>query len=362
MITSNFCLKFSTVFRIDHMFKFLFLIIFSFNAYSQCQLHFNPFESLNGSRKLENVKELKIASYNVFNLQFSPGKFTLDPKTGTKVFTPRALQKDPVHTREIANIILREDLDIVVLQEVEGFYALKHFNINFLGNKYHELVMVGNDTRGIEIAFLIKKDLGLKYKLTTNKHILSSGENPTPLFSRDLPILHIWPDKATGTDPPSLILMGNHLKSQRDRSGDVKSVRFRTEQVEKIVEITQHYQNTFPTSPIILAGDFNADLRSGSEFRGLFQDGLYKDAFDLGEKPLPSTSRITHTYHPHNGSTVYNQLDGFLVNGPAQTKVKSAKVYRYLADDGTEKPIPLTYDQRDQNPSDHFPIIMKFTI
>lgn len=346
------------------MLKFLMFILISFKAIAQCELAMMPFEIINGSRTIKSSSELKIGSYNVFNLQFSPGKFNLDPKTGLKTFNTKALHKDTVHTSEIAKIILKENLDIVVLQEVEGFYALKHFNINFLDNKYEELIIVGNDTRGIEIAFLIKRDLKLKYKLTTNKYIERNIESThhSPLFSRDLPILHIWPENATGVDPPSLILMGNHLKSQRDRKGDIRSVAFRTEQVAKIVEITKSYQKVFPTSPIVLLGDFNADITSSLEFKGLFNEGLFKDAFDLGAKPMPKKERITHTYHPYNGETSLNQLDGFLVNLPAQSKVKGAKVYRYLNSDGQEKPIPQTIQQRDLNPSDHFPIIMHFTI
>lgn len=347
------------------MLKLFLLFFLSFNIYAQCELSYVTFENINGARKLEEVKELKIASYNVFNLQVSPGKFVVDPATGVKTFTAQTLRKDPNHTQEIANIILNENLDIVILQEVEGIQALRHFNQFFLRNLYHELVIAGNDTRGIEIAFLIKKDLKLKYKFTTNKHILaqsSSELNPTPLFSRDLPVLHLWPSMASGTDPPSLIIMGNHLKSQRNRKGDIKSVAFRSEQARKIAEITQDYQQIFPNTPIILGGDFNADLNTSLEFSALFHNGLFKDAFDLVEGPLKAFARVTHTFHPLNGSTVLNQLDGFLINSPGRSKVKDIKVYRYINSDGTPRALPQNNAQRDQNPSDHYPVIMNFSL
>ena len=347
------------------MIKYLFILIFNFQAFAQCELPYMPYKFINGTRKLSKISELKIGSYNVLNLEVSPGKYVLDPVSGIKTFTPQILKKDPTQTQEIANIILKEDLDIVVLQEIEGIAALEYFNKNFLANNYHELLIAGNDSRGIEIAFLVKKDLNLKYKFTTNKNILrkSSNKNSTsPLFSRDLPVLNIWPENASGADPPGLIIMGNHLKSQRNRGQDIRSVALRTEQVEQIVDITKSYQRSFPESPLILTGDFNADIPTGVEFKKLFENNLYADAFDIGAFPLNREERFTHSFHPRNEATQYNQLDGFLLNQNAQTRLIDAKVYRYLNPDGSKKPIPLTFEQRNLNPSDHYPIIMKLSL
>lgn len=121
-------------------------------------------------------------------------------------------------------------------------------------------------------------------------------------------------------------------------------VAFRTEQVEQIVNVTKSYQSAFPESPVILTGDFNADIPSRVEFKKLFEDNLYADAFDMGPFQLNREERFTHSFHPRNGETQYNQLDGFLLNQNAQTRFIDAKVYRYL------------------NPSDHYPIIMKLSL
>ena len=49
-------------------------------------------------------------------------------------------------------------------------------------------------------------------------------------------------------------------------------------------------------------------------------------------------------------------LDSILLVPPFQDLVLSAQVYRYKNADGTEKPIPTTFEERKKNPSDHYPV------
>ena len=86
------------------------------------------------------------------------------------------------------------------------------------------------------------------------------------------------------------------------------------------------------------------------------------DSFDYAKKRLSNRERVTHTYHPRNGPTSYNQLDAILVNKNASELVLDAKVYRYKNKLGEKRPLPSSYAERELNPSDHFPVVLKLDL
>lgn len=339
-----------------------FIFITSLNLFARCDLEFTQFHHLSGGRKAEELIHLNIGTYNVLNLEFSPGRYLDDVKTGQRKWVPERLDKNPEDTKRIADIILGEKLDLVVLQEVEGLEAIKLFNKNYLDDHFEIFLHKGNDTRGIEIAILVKKDLPFKVKFTTNQSLEWSNKiskKTENIFSRDLPALHIWKQASSGADPPEYIILGNHLKSQRDRAGDPRSVSVRTKQAEEISNIVRKYEQMYPDTPVIVGGDFNSDIHSGKEFTSLFEDNLLTDSFDLLGKEMSKEQRYTHTFHPRGAQTVNTQLDGILVNKAGQNLIKDAKVYRYKDKAGSVLPLPKTYSDRELNPSDHFPIIVQ---
>lgn len=340
----------------------LVTLLMSLSAFGQveCELPLIPATMLKGTRNMSQTSELKIASYNVLNLEHSVGKYKVDKETGVKTFFPDVITKDPADVKAVAEIIIKQDLDIIVLQEVEGIQALKMFNERYLNNQFEHIVLPGNDGRGIEIGFLIKKDLPIKYKIKSNrdaKHTYSVSGEEIKVFSRDLPAVHIWKQNSLIFDDPEMIIMGNHLKSQRDRKGDPKSIIMRTAQVEEMTEIVNHYKKVFPESPVFVAGDFNANLITGPEFKPIKNSSDLKDSFDLNKTTMSDMDRVTHSFHPKGGETSYSQMDGIFLNPKAQSYFKESRVYRYKQD-GVEKPLPKTYAERETNPSDHYPVII----
>ena len=124
-----------------------------------------------------------------------------------------------------------------------------------------------------------------------------------------------------------------------------------------MVEVIKDYQAKYPKTPIMVMGDFNAEVHTEPEYSALREFEL-KDVFDLGPNPIPTGDprRVTHTFHPKEGSRHASQLDSILLVPPFQNLVLGAHIYRYKNPDGSEKPLPKTYAEREKNPSDHYPV------
>lgn len=313
-------------------------------------------------RSLESIVELKVGFYNVLNFFAKVGKHVPDPDNpGRLKKVSDAKPKPEWAVREQGRIILENDLDIVTLAEVENIVALEDFNERYLGGAYHAYLIEGNDERGIDIAFLVKKDLPFVIEQRSHKDetwvdpILGGG--PKTLFSRDLTALVI---RAPGKDSPLFVIFGTHYKSKRDRDRrDSESTILRAAQVRRSAEIIARYRKEFgPEVPIMVAGDFNGSVGREAAFDPLFKAAGLTDSFDASSNPPSDRDRITHTYHPSGGVARSAQMDAVLVSKALRAAVKSARVYRYKNPDGTVRPIPKTYEEREKNPSDHFPVIV----
>lgn len=312
-------------------------------------------------RPLASIKELKVGSYNVLNLFESVGKHVPDPENPGKLKKVSAAEpKAERSLRAQGRIILENDLDVVTLAEVENIAALRDFNERFLDGKYDVRLIEGNDERGIDVAFLVKKDLPFLVEQRSHKDetwvdpVLGGG--PRTLFSRDLTALVV---RAPGKARPLFVLFGTHYKSKRDRDGDPESNVLRAAQVERSAGIISRYRAEFGADvPMMLAGDFNGEVGKDAAFKPLFEAAGLADAFDAVPNPPSEKDRITHTFHPKGGPTHYGQMDAVLVSKALRGAVKKAEAYRYKNDDGSARPIPATYEERARNPSDHFPVIV----
>lgn len=294
-------------------------------------------------RPLSAISELKMGSYNTLYLMKG-----LDT-------TPRVIE----HRKDVALAILENDLDVVTLQEVSDFDKLKAFSDTYLGGRYMPFLTAGNDERGIQIAFLVKKDLPFQMKLET--HAETRGIHPITgqdieIFSRDVPTLSIWSDtQDVAKDDPLVILSGTHFKSKRDSNGDPESRLMRAAQVKAAVGILDEKRTKYPDSMVMMAGDFNGDVSKEAEFAALRESMV--DVFNT--QNMSEADRITHSYHPNGGPTSYSQLDAFFVSPDKTQYVSSAFVHRYKDAHGNVKRLPRSFAERMQNPSDHFPVILK---
>ena len=138
------------------------------------------------TRNLNEITDLVVAEYNVLNLVEHVGKFERTSENAMKQATSR-IGKPEWQTKGIAEMIKKNNPDIMVLAEVEDATVLSEFNERFLNSEYHPILIEGNDERGIDVAMLIKKDLPFDIEIRSNKNIAKSAQDQT-LFSRDLPI------------------------------------------------------------------------------------------------------------------------------------------------------------------------------
>ncbi|MCR4296118.1 MAG: hypothetical protein NUW21_11340, partial [Elusimicrobia bacterium] len=214
-------------------------------------------------RPLASIKELKVGAYNVLNLFENVGKHVPDPENPGKLKKiSEARPKQESSLRAQGRIILENDLDVVTLAEVENIAALRDFNERYLEGRYDVRLIEGNDERGIDVAFLVKKDLPFLVEQRSHKDetwldpVLGGG--PRPLFSRDLTALVV---RAPGRAAPLFVMFGTHYKSKRDRDGDPQSNILRAAQVERSAGIIARYRAEFGADvPVMLAGDFNGEV------------------------------------------------------------------------------------------------------
>lgn len=317
--------------------------------------------ALPGARKAEEMKELRFGAYNVLNLQSSVGKWEWKDGARVRVLDPHV---KPAWAREaVAKEILARDADFLFLEEVEGFPPLVEFNKDYLKGAFRPLMIRGNDSRGIEIAILVKKDFPFDVDILSHANVMHNDPVTAatePLFSRDAPVVLLRPRGAQESERPVLALVGTHLKSQRDAPGDPGSVKMRTHQAEGVLRLLKGLQEKYADLPVIMAGDFNTDVRTAPELKPLWEAGM-KDSFALGEKPIPEKFRVTQTYHPKPDPqgpelpAVNSQLDAILLNKSAVDLdiVEDTRIVVHLDENGKPRPLPNTFHERSMNPSDH---------
>lgn len=260
-------------------------------------------------------------------------------------------------------IIKEQDPDIFIGTEMHLIEDAKEFMKAdpALNNKYWVFLKEGNDDRGINIVTYVKKSLGFRYKLTSYKDL--TWKDPVtkkvrPLFSRDLPVLTM---SRPGESKPTLIVIGNHAKSQRSdpEDRDPSSQRHRTAQYEAVKEIVLKLKKLYGDDvAIILGGDYNTDTLTAPELSPI--RNLLKSVFDSIEgKTFTMAERITHYFFGRDGR-IGHQLDDIRVSG--KIKVLDAHVVRYEDERGRIMRAPRTFEERQQQPSDHSPIVAEIEI
>jgi len=324
--------------------------------------------ALPGARDFETFDELRFGAYNVLNLQSEVGKYEWKNGVRVRVLDPRV--KPEAARRAIAKELLGKNPDFMFLEEVEGFLPLAEFNKDYLGSAYRPLIIKGNDTRGIEVAMLVKKDFPFDVEVLSFanvKHVNPRTGREELLFSRDAPVVLLRKAGAAPTDRPLLALVGTHLKSQKDAPGDPKSALKRAEQAAGMLDILKKLEARYPGLPAIVAGDFNTDVRSAPELKPLWDAGM-KDSFALGPYPIPEKYRVTQTFHPKPDlggpelPAVNDQLDAMVLNKAAAELgiVNDARIVLHRNEAGEARTLPQTFAERAQNPSDHFMVFGQY--
>lgn len=328
-------------------------------------------------RPIESIVKLRVGTYNILNLMRHVGRFLRDDEgnfrrdaRGKLIPAPGhgPIDKDEEKIKESARAILESDPDILALQEVEDIEILRYFVENYLEDKYDFFLIEGNDSRKIDIGFIVKKDLPFDLEYRTNKAEMWTDpvtKRRQRLFSRDLPVMIV---RQPGRKDPLFAVLGTHYKSMGDRPADPKSNRLRTAQVERTTEIIERLRSEFGAElPIMMTGDFNDNVGPHSTTAMLFSRSGLKDAFDRfngTEKEIKKEDRTTFVFFQKSPDgrlqRILNQLDAVLTNGFLHDLISAVYVYRYRSGPkptDPPKPIPSTPEEVAANPSDHFPVV-----
>jgi len=281
--------------------------------------------------------------------------------------------------RMLASAIRDMNPDILMLSEVGGRESLENFNRLFLDGLYIPHLIEGNSDRGIDLGYLIKRDLPFTYELISHRDRpldflypheklsketgygdLRSAQITSHRFSRDVLELRIYDDP---NDVPVLVLMQVHLKSQLDRDRiDPGGRDRRRAELEKLVEIYQEIRAKFNhRTPVIIGGDFNgvaARKDTDPEFSAIYEKTDLLDCLEIAEIPLEERFTFQQLHRTRPG--VNRQFDYIFVPSELASRVnpKETWVYRFKDETGKTRLIPRNFDEKLSLPSDHYPVIL----
>lgn len=300
---------------------------------------------------------MKICLYNVENLFLLKGKDTY--------------VKPQEKVQWLARTILEIDADIVMLCEVGGLYNLDLFNSKYLNNKYYPALIPGNSDRGIEMGYLIKKELPYFHQILSHKdmelgfnypHEIKTAQNSgaqltSHKFSRDISELRLIENNKI-----KLIFFLVHLKSKLDKdSVDFNGNLRRKAEVNKLVETYNLRRSEFPDAPIIVAGDFNGNAQKENhenEFVDIYTKTDLEDVLEVIKEP--KERRFSYFYFSKDNQKEANQLDYILMCPELQHLViqEESGIYHYRDEHKALLPYPEDSFQRYALPSDHYPVVL----
>ncbi len=251
--------------------------------------------------------------------------------------------------RNTGKFMRRIDADVFGICEVENIEAMRKFRSDQLSRLKlrNELLVDGNDPRGIDIGFYSKFPFGL---MRTNIHHKTSSR-ARRTFSRDC--LEVEVLLPSGN---SLWILQNHLKS---KLGDQQSSDSRRKkQADRVAEILNS-EYDLNTEFVIVSGDLN-DTPDGSPLSALTAHPNLIDVLEVAG--IPKELRWTYEYRG-----ALNQIDYILVSNALANHVTDAGVDRTgMADldlftHGAEQSLPGITNWRNAA-SDHGAVWGEFDI
>lgn len=311
------------------------------------------------SRSINDIKDLVVVEQNFENL----GRFVEVSTDRQGRPHEKILEKSLEKKKSLGLRILsaHPQADIIIGVEIKDIQTATDFAENFLNGQYQPILIEGNDQRGIDVCYFIKKDLPFDFEIQSHRNLLSENPNQAksselPAFSRDLPVLLLRERGSSPKTTPLMMLAATHFKAQNpDPKKDEKATERRTEQVKKSVEVLRSYQQKYPKLPImIISGDFNNDIRTSPEFAPL-KDFGFNDSMNLtkdGSSP-PLGKRGTQYFFTPKKDISNEQLDSIMVKYKGQDYIKSAFILRDLDQNGHPRPQPTTEDEIALRASDH---------
>lgn len=325
----------------------------------ECSLYLRQSTTLTKNKP----QRYRFSAYNVYNLFLRTGKYvwTEDGYVLAPDDSDYRKEKPEHQVHQLAKTIKKINADFMVLTEVEGPHSLDLFIADYLDYKYDGYTSPSNDVRDLRISLIVKKNSGLKVDLVSFEALRFFNpitEVHEPHFVRNLPFFIISDEK---TNKPLVAIVGIHFKSKRNRSRDENSTFKRASEAEKTAELVREFKAKNPHIPLMIMGDFNAEI-SSPEFAPI-RELNFKDPFDTHFVDDPKKlGRPTHTYFPTPDSFLFDSMDYALIDPAISKGIVKAYVHRYSDKKGKIKNPPKNIQERNENPSDHYPIVFDIDI
>ena len=200
---------------------------------------------------------LKVATYNLRNA-FDVFDDPYSGDEGTAVKSRNEL-------RAVASAIGATDADLVFLQEVENEQLLAATVEEFLPDAGYEVCLVTptNDGRGIHLGLLSRLPVASVTSHRWSSFVHPDHPDEVHHLARDVQEVSLVLPQG-----PPLTVYNVHLKSNRDREGDERSMRKRTAEALKLKSLARARLAADPNAWYLAVGDFNSDYTVAPEQAG----------------------------------------------------------------------------------------------
>lgn len=244
--------------------------------------------------------------------------------------------------------------DIVMVTEVGGPESLANFARFILNEEFISLSLPSNSDRGIDLGYLVKKNLA--YKIDIHSHIDFPLPLPAKRFSRDVLRLDLKEN-----DEIKLILLLVHIKSKLDMArNDFEGRTRRVLEVKGLIDIYLDLTARFPDIPILIGGDMNGhagEKDTEEEFQSIYTRTDLKDIAYLAG--IPEEDRFSYVYFTRGGNRFQQQIDYLFISERFSDRIVPTECVfpRYKNLTGSPLPIPKRLEQKNILPSDHYPFL-----
>lgn len=252
----------------------------------------------------------------------------------------------------LARTIKDSGADIVMMTEVGGHESLANFARFVLKDEYTSLSLPSNSDRGIDLGYLIRKDL--PYELAIHSHVDYALPEPARRFSRDVLRLDLIRDEKI-----EMILLLVHIKSKLDlKRADFEGRTRRVLEVKGLVEI--YKKLLVHQVPVLVGGDFNGhagEKDTEEEFKAIYEETDLKDIAYLAG--IPEEERFSYVYFTRGGNRFVQQIDYLFISEKFAPLIESKECFfpRYSHPTGVPMAVPKRMEQKNTLPSDHYPFL-----
>jgi exonuclease III len=253
-----------------------------------------------------------------------PDVVTLQPGRKGMIKPAKISQKQRTTT---ANAILGANPDILAVAEVENLITLRLFNSKYMKNAFNRILLVdGNDARGIDVGFLMRKGVGAEL-LGFRTHVddainggfldksnrLDTRVTGQAIFSRDCLEVDVKVGKKV------LTFLVNHFKAQDNNpSSTIRRLRQATRVA--VLAAKSRKDRKYP----IVMGDLNIDTLQSDYDKSLEPLAKLKILHD----PFTGLSAANHWTHYYSSHHKVSRLDYILIDNRLASSVQAVEVFR----------------------------------